>query len=517
MEADFNAVNKIIYGCRMMGNVRKHDMMPDEIFSEKNRTADDGTLTKVLFFDVVRQSRRVAGISSVDADNCFDRVAHAVASLIFQAFGVSESTSAAMLRTIQEMQFFLRTAFGDSKSAAGIRIEIKTQGLCQGNGAAPAGWAVVSIVILRAHSTQGHGATFYCPLSGARSTLAAILYVDDSDVIHLRMDATESVEEVHLQLQDSVLSWGNLLIATGGSLKPAKCFYHLISFNWRSDGTWEYARNEGREDLQLWVPQTDDTVASVEHFGVAHASKTLGSMTAPSGAFGPAQERIAAKAQAWVDTAKNAKLSRQNLWFLVDRQFWPKVGFGIGTIAAPFEALTTCLHRQYYQLLSLGGIRRSVPLPVRYLGRGFFGSGYPHLGVEATISGLDKLLTHYGCDTVVGRKLQVSVEFLVMELGLSVQPFSLDYSAVHYLVTDCWLKFMWEKIWRFRLKLNLGNVECAPPRLGDDWLMRQFLDLEFSQKDLVRLNRVRLHQQVLFVSHVMDAGGKAIDRAYLSR
>ena len=187
MEADFNAINKIIYGRRMLQTVRKYECMPDEICSEKNRTADDGTMTKVLFYDIVRQSRRSAGISSVDADNCFDRVAHAVASLIFQAFGVSEHTCAAMLKTIQDMKFFLRTAFGDSKSAAGIRIEVKTQGLCQGNGAAPAGWAVVSIVILRAHKNKGHGATFRCPITKLSAALAAILYVDDSDVIHLRM------------------------------------------------------------------------------------------------------------------------------------------------------------------------------------------------------------------------------------------------------------------------------------------------------------------------------------------
>ena len=287
-------------------------------------------MTKVLFFDIVRQSRRAAGISSVDADNCFDRVAHAVASLIFQAL------CGAMLKTIQEMQFFLRTAFGDSKSAAGIRIEIKTQGLCQGNGAAPAGWAVVSIIILRAHKAQGHEARFRCPISRTPSTLAAILYVDDTDVIHLQMDREESVEEVHAALQDSVLSWGNLLIATGGSLKPSKCFYHLISFDWKADGTWSYARNEAPEDLQLWVPQPDDTLASVEHLGVECASKTLGAMTAPSGSPTAALTRISEKAQLWVDTAKNAQLSRRNLWFLVDRQFWPKVGFGIGAISASF-------------------------------------------------------------------------------------------------------------------------------------------------------------------------------------
>jgi hypothetical protein len=41
MEADFNFSNKLVYGVRMMDNVRKHGMMPEEIYSEKGRTADD--------------------------------------------------------------------------------------------------------------------------------------------------------------------------------------------------------------------------------------------------------------------------------------------------------------------------------------------------------------------------------------------------------------------------------------------------------------------------------------------
>jgi hypothetical protein len=52
MEGDFNATNKIIYGVRMLHNARTHQMMPEEIFSEKNRMADDGTLSKTLFFDI---------------------------------------------------------------------------------------------------------------------------------------------------------------------------------------------------------------------------------------------------------------------------------------------------------------------------------------------------------------------------------------------------------------------------------------------------------------------------------
>ncbi len=49
MEEDFNATNKIIYSIQMMGQDCKYHMMPDEIYSKKNRMADVGTLTKTLF------------------------------------------------------------------------------------------------------------------------------------------------------------------------------------------------------------------------------------------------------------------------------------------------------------------------------------------------------------------------------------------------------------------------------------------------------------------------------------
>ena len=89
MEADFNFGNKQTYGVHMLDNARKFRLMPEEIFNEQNRMADDGTLARVLFFDLVRQARIPAGMISVDAANCYDRIAHAIASLVFQSFGVS--------------------------------------------------------------------------------------------------------------------------------------------------------------------------------------------------------------------------------------------------------------------------------------------------------------------------------------------------------------------------------------------------------------------------------------------
>lgn len=59
---------------------------------------------------LTKQSCLPAGISSVDAENCSDRVLHAIASLVFRSFGVLNEATGAMLKTIQDMKFFLRTA-----------------------------------------------------------------------------------------------------------------------------------------------------------------------------------------------------------------------------------------------------------------------------------------------------------------------------------------------------------------------------------------------------------------------
>jgi hypothetical protein len=132
-------------------------------------------------------------MASVDASNCYNCIAHAMALLIFQTFGVEQMTVTAMLETIQEMIFFLRTTFRDSKELAGLTIEVKTQALGQGNGTSPAGWCIISIIILRVHGAKGHGAHFIAPMSHLQNSLSAIFYIDNTDLLHLNMDGEETI------------------------------------------------------------------------------------------------------------------------------------------------------------------------------------------------------------------------------------------------------------------------------------------------------------------------------------
>ena len=515
MEADFNFSNKQIFGVRMLDNVRKYNLMPEEIFSERNRMADDGTLAKVLFYDIARQARIPAAISSVDAANCYDRIAHAIASLVFQSFGIPQEAVTSMLEAIQEMKFFLRTAYGDSKDFAGSTVEIKTQGLCQGNGAAPAGWAVISITILNAHKRKGHGGQFVCPISALRSHLAAILFVDDTDLVHINMELDESVYEAHAAMQGSVTNWGGLLIASGGSLKPPKCFYSLISFYWKANGTWAYEAHEENEQFALTVPMADGSSAPIEHVSVHEARETLGVLTCPSGANKAALGAMKTKAQEWVDKAKSGKLHRRNIWFMLEKQFWPRVGYGLSSNTATFADLDSCLKNQYWQIIPLGGIIRTARPPIRQLDHGFYGAGCPHPGVECLVAQCNKLLMHFGCHTSIGLKMQISLEFLLAELGISFQPFQQSYKKFESWVTHSWYKSLWEKVDMFKIRIEINNVPLQFARQRDDWLMMRFLREGYGNDELRRLNRVRVHQQVLFLSDVLCPQGKYLDPRYL--
>jgi hypothetical protein len=77
-------------------------------------------------------------------------------------------------------------------------------------------------VILGAHGKKRHSITFQCLISHLSANILAILYVDDTDLLHINFDTDETVNDAHAAIQNSVNSWGNLLIATGVTLKPEK-------------------------------------------------------------------------------------------------------------------------------------------------------------------------------------------------------------------------------------------------------------------------------------------------------
>ena len=94
------------------------------------------------------------------------------------------------------------------------------------------------------------------------------------------------------------------------------------------------------------------------------------------------------KACDWKDMIQVGNLSRRYVWFMMEKQFWPRVSYNACAVSASYEELSECLMKVYYQIHPQGGIRRSARRGIRQLGLGFYGVGCPHLAIECLITQL---------------------------------------------------------------------------------------------------------------------------------
>jgi hypothetical protein len=153
-------------------------------------------------------------------------------------------------------------------------------------------------------------------------------------------------------------------------------------------------------------------------------------------------------------------LRRSGVWFLLDCQFWPRVGYGLCCNLAEHVKLEDCLSKQYFELLPLGGVIRTAPRAIRQLGKGFYGVGCPHPGIECFVGQIGKLLMHYGCpSSTIGEKIKISYNQLVIELGLSDQPFQESFASTYKdRVTWSWLVSVWEKSDIYGVKISMNDI-----------------------------------------------------------
>jgi hypothetical protein len=92
-------------------------------------------------------------------------------------------------------------------------------------------------------------------------------------------------------------NWSCLLNATGGALKPEKCFWYLLNCVCK-DGEWVYAETVPRKML---ITNPNGTTSPIKQEKVAESKKTLGIHDSPSGGNAGHLSFIKAKVGTWVN------------------------------------------------------------------------------------------------------------------------------------------------------------------------------------------------------------------------
>ena len=88
----------------------------------------------------------------------------------------------------------------------------------------------MSTLIVNVYQRMGHGAKLTSGYTCCMFILAAVMYVDDTDLLHWVPSPTTSSTELVEQAQAATNDWGSLGQATDGALKPEKCFLYLLNY-----------------------------------------------------------------------------------------------------------------------------------------------------------------------------------------------------------------------------------------------------------------------------------------------
>jgi len=408
MEADYNFFNKWVFGHMAINRLYEEGYIPEEQYSQRESTAEDARLDSRLTMDISRQLRIPFANVSVDADKCYDRINHIIMSLaLLSLVGVSGLVTA-LLHPIQTMRFYQRTAWGDSSTFMGGRTNINPlQGLCQGNGAAPACWLIISSILMHCYRRQGFGSAILSPMSLALIHFLGEMYVDDTDLTVMQPHF-KSADDVKDEAQMSVDTWAHLLNSTGGSLNPEKCYWWMVDYIC-INGEWNYAP---QVEWTMTIPLPDGSRHPIAQQDVRAAKKMLGVWSNPTGNdMKHLHEVILKKYRIWLNRSKNGHLPTAFNWKSYLFKLWPGMTYGLATLATPTHQVINILDNLDYEALPLLGVVRTIKKEWRSLPQAFGGIGLRNVAIEQFVGWINMLLQYFGATTSLGLKITASLEF----------------------------------------------------------------------------------------------------------
>ncbi len=286
------------------------------------------------------------------------------------------------------MQYILKTGLRESTETYGGTSTSPNSGLGQGSGASPPGFMALSSLIVNAHQRMGHGAKITSSYASRVFFLAAVMYVNDTNLLHWPPSTITDSKELIEYVQHATTNWGNLSQASGGILKPRKCLVYFLDYKF----VCRQACMKSLQDLpkptcfikhegellpsHISIPQLNGTNALIITHDVATASKMLGFEFSPAGNSLTHVKGMVMKGLDWEDCLHTRPLLRRDAWLSFYHQPFPGMAWGLVIVCMEPKKLDAMIQRVYAKALPYLGVNCNIKkewraFPERYQGLAF--------------------------------------------------------------------------------------------------------------------------------------------------
>ena len=181
--------------------------------------------------------------------------------------------------------------------------------------------------------------------------------------------------------------------STGGALRPEKCFWYLVRFEWTSDGSWKYAQKRD-DNFNMEVSDDNGIVKRIERLEVLTVKEAVGCLQRADGNMHDELKRCRDKLNDWANKVKNGKLSKKLAWQGLRGQLWMSIQYRSAVTTFNKKEGDLMIKNLYSELLPTLGTSRNFPLVYRYSSLSYFGLNMSHLYIEQGIAATEMSLTY---------------------------------------------------------------------------------------------------------------------------
>ena len=458
---------------------------------------------------------RTCGISVAnDLNSCYDRMVHTGTSLALRRMGAPKSAVQCMSKCIQYMRHYIRTAYGDSTSYYGGNESDPLQGGGQGNPAAPPMWIALTVTLITLMNNLTPGVLILTPISLVIAFLTVIMYVDDSTIFILGQ-TNELPHAVIGRSQQYIYAWCKYLWVTGGALRPEKCWYTLVNFQW-VDGFWSY-QNDLSSYPKLHAINSAQVSQPIRQLKISEGARILGVRIAADGNNEMEKEYQIQCTKEWAENIKQGYLTRYDAILAVKTTISKTWAYPLSATTFSFQDAVDIMTPAYQAALPKIGCNRHLPLVYRYGPVAMQGLGLPHIYTLQGTAHIQVLLSNLKRSDRISTLLVAEMEYLAMEIGNTRNIFSLPFKPWNILCSNTWLTSTWQFCSENNILISGPRVDICTQRENDELIMESIFKYKqhFTDREFILVNQCRMYLKLMFLSDMMSGDGKTIDPSFL--
>ena len=509
IESDFNLMIGILWGRRLVWHGEERKQFDDgQSGSRPGKRCQDLLSKKDAILSIWRMSRTDGIFFDNDAKSCFDRIVMTLGSICSQHMGMPKKACELFLKTLQSMNYHIKTSFGISEEHYHSTRDYTIHGPGQGGRGSPSMWLIISSIIMKCARERSKGAVVKNPFSTEEHVVTHITgFVDD--VTHW-ISNPKTIGQQILDTQITAQWWEQLLYTTGGKLELSKCFIYVMHWFFDSEGQAHITRPQHLPtEIQIKDSESNESY-NIDYRNCDDPHKSLGVLGIPSGSNKAEFERLLKKSKSFAQRISTAHISRLEAKTLYYSFYLPGMLYSMCVGSLSKEQCQKIQGVTTQKFLSTMGFNRCLPSAVVYANKECGGIGLRHLFAEQGTEKIYHIIQSIRTNSDTGKLIKIRLQWAQRVAGIQRPILEDTASNIPQLDHEPWISTLRTFLHESELSIVISGITSLPTKRNDDKFLMELAYKIGSKEEIIKINRCRIFLHALTISDVASPDGSKI-------